>query len=262
MRKIKVRARHLYLLQICLVTAVALAALLAGCGPGAASASLTTYHYDAEKEAWLKDVQSVELQPNSDGTQPEGGNTVIIRLDANNPVKQIVVFEGLVIGGSEPRLEIAGHDTGGAGKLNIGTLLLRRVDADKLDVDNTDVVRVQMDNVVAHDNELDVDVDLVNVVRTGRGGASNLFVGILQSDLADFLKGAGIPDLDSLPANPVTSRETGVRVDRIRILGPSSGEAFVERIIILNSSVFGTIHVHDVDIQDLILKDVSLDDSV
>ena len=215
----------------------------------------TTYYYSAEKEIWLKDVVSVSLPDNPDGTQPKGSNTVIIRLSQSNPVKQIIVVDGLVIGGTEPILEIAGHDTGGTGELNIGTLLFRKVDANELEIHDTDAVRVEMANVVAKDNELDVNVNVVNVVRTGRGGASSLFLGATRTNLAAFL------DLDLLPNNFIPLNETGVRVDRIRILGPSSGAAFVERIIFLHSSIFGRIEVHDVNVQDIILRDTTLDDS-
>ncbi len=215
----------------------------------------TTYHYDAEKETWLKDVVSVSLPDNPDGTRPKGSNTVIIRLSQNNPVKQIIVVDGLLIGGTEPILEIAGHDTGGSGEINIGTLLLKKVDANKLNIHDTDAVRLETTNVVAKDNELDIDVNIVNVVRTGRGGASSLFIGAARSNLAPFL------DLNLLPENFIPTNETGVRADRLRILGPSSGTAFVERIIFVHSSVFGRIEVKDANIQDIILRDVTLDDA-
>ncbi len=218
-------------------------------------ANTTTYYYDVENETWIKDIESVSLPDNPDGSKPKPSNTVIIRLDANNPVKQIVVLDGLVMGGTEPILEIAGHDTGGSGELNIGTLLLKKVDANRLDFDNTDAVDVQMSNVVAQDNELDMDVDVVNVVRAGRGGPSSLFIGATRSVLYSIL------DLNLIPDNFVPPNETGVRIDRLRILGPSSGDAFVERIVILHSSVFGTINVKDVNIHDIILQDVTLDDS-
>ncbi|MBI4188688.1 MAG: hypothetical protein HY529_05740 [Chloroflexi bacterium] len=244
------------LLAVILTAVAALAATEEG-----AQDITTTYHYDAETETWLKDVSTVSLPDNPDGTKPKGSNTVIIRLSENNPVKQIVVIDGLVLGGNEPRLEIAGHDTGGSGELHIGTLLFKKVDADRLEFHDTDAVDVQMQNVVAQDNELDMDVNIVNVVRTGRGGASSLFIGATRAAFEDFLTSPGIPSIDSIPDNFITAKETGVRVDRIRILGPSSGDAFVERIIFLHSSIFGKIEVKDAKIQEIVLKDVTLDDS-
>ncbi|MBI4283236.1 MAG: hypothetical protein HY663_02060 [Chloroflexi bacterium] len=242
---------------VIVVTAVAAA------DPPTVEQVTTTYSYNAKQETWTKDVMSVSLPQDPEGTQPQEGNTVIIRLDQNNPVKQIVILDALVIGGnaSEPRLEIAGHDTGGSGRINIGTLLFKKVDAEKLKIHDTDAVRLQMQNAVAQDNELDIDVDAVNAVRTGRGGPSSLFIGTTRSDLKEFLTIAGIPDIDSLPDNLITKGETGVRVDRIRILGPSSGIAFVERILIVHTSVFGQIEVKDIKAQDIILRDVTVDDS-
>jgi hypothetical protein len=233
-------------------------------------ATLTVYHYDKAREVWVRDVQTVDLVDGPEGAAsgdsaaspaapgPEGSNTVIIKLDHDNPVKQIVIFEALITGRGafDPRLEIAGHDTGGSGRINIGTLLFKQVDAEKLKID-ADVVRLQMQNVVAEDNELDIDIEAVNVVRTARGGPSTLFIGFRRADLDRILD----RDLTSIADTVFPVNETGVRVDRIRILGPSSGTAFVERIIILRTSVLGQIEVRDVKIQDLILRDVTVDDS-
>jgi hypothetical protein len=237
-------------------------------------ATLTTYHYDRNKDLWVRDIQTVYLADNTEGPSNtagngvaspadqarQGSNTLIISLDADNPVKQIVIFEALITGAnaSQPILEIAGHDSAGSsGKINIGTLLFRQVDAEELKID-ADAVRVQLQNTVAEDNELDLDIHAVNVVRTARGGPSSLLLGFRRSELADILD----RDLGLATDTVFFPNETGLRIDRIRILGPSSGTAFVERIVIMRTSALGKIEVRDVRIQDLILRDVTVDDSV
>lgn len=57
-------------------------------------------------------------------------------------------------------------------------------------------------------------------------------------------------------------RETGLRVDRIVIVGPPGSDGFIEHLIVRQTSVFGKIDIEDVEIQNLILKDVTLDDGL
>jgi hypothetical protein len=215
----------------------------------------TTYSYDEEQERWVKSVLEQELAANPDGSYPKGSNTLIIRIDENDPVKKIVIAEALIIRGNEPLLEIAGHDTTGTtGKLNIGTLTIKKVDAEELDID-ADVVRTSIANVAAEDNELDLDLEVVNVVRTGRGGPSSLYIGINPGD--------DLPDLTDDPRVSFSTRDKkGLRVDRIRILGPDTGTGFIETLTVRDSSVFGRIEIKNVEVQELVLQDIFLDDTL
>ncbi len=225
----------------------------------------TVYHYDPVEEQWVKTVLEIPIPDNPDGSSPPGHHTIEIYLSEDNPVKTILIEAALIIdrsGGSGPLLEIKGHEPtgGGDGKINIGTLAFIEVDAEELEID-ADVVRITLENVVAEDDELDLELDIVNVVRIGRGAASTLLLGLSRGSLLEKFGTAG-DDLDlDRRRQGVTSRETGLRVDRIRIIGPDSGTGFVETIVILQSSVFGKIEVDDVKIQDLILEQVSLDNS-
>ncbi len=225
----------------------------------------TVYRYDPVEERWVKTVLEIPIPDNSDGSRPPGHHTIEIHLDEDNPVKAILIEEALIIdesGGTGPLLEILGHDPAGLGdgKINIGTLAFIEVDAERLEID-ADVVRVTLENVVAEDDELDLDLNIVNVVRTGRGAASTLLLGISRFSLLEKF-GTASDDLElERRRRGITGRETGLRVDRIRIIGPDNGTGFVETLVILQSSVFGKIEVADVKIQDLILEQVSLDDS-
>jgi len=223
--------------------------------PQPTKAVTTTYIYDEAQEKWVKSVVEVELPKNSDGSYPRGSNTIEIRLDENDPVKKIVIAEALIIRGNEPLLEIVGHDsTGTDGKINIGTLTFKRIDAEELDID-ADVVRTSTANVAAEDNELDLDLEVVNVVRTGRGGPSTLYIGINAGD--------DLPELQDDPRVTFADREKkGLRADRIRIIGPDTGTGFIETLTIRDSSVFGRIDVRDVEIQNLVLQDIFLDDTL
>ncbi|MBI2831420.1 MAG: hypothetical protein HYX79_04095 [Chloroflexi bacterium] len=182
---------------------------------------------------------------------PASSNTLIIRINENEPVKQIIIFEAQVNpGAAEPLLEINGHDAGGAGKLRIGELKFSKVDAKRLEILETDVVNLTMTNVVAQDNELNVNVNDVAVVEVSGGAASTLVIGARIEDITSL---SNLEDTNLVPA-----QQTGVRVDRIRILGPSSGFGSIERIFIVRSSISGKIEVRNAEIRDLILKDISL----
>jgi hypothetical protein len=218
-----------------------------------------TYNYDPVGERWVKAEESVKVTPNPDGTYPRPSNTIIINVNENNPVKRIIIAEALVINGNEPMFEIngAGDTPLSSGKINFGTVLFDEVDAKQLEVD-ADVVRTSFTNVVAKDNELDLDLDVVNVIRTSRGAASSLFIGISRADLVTDFDTIDTVDIDLIRS---TTRETGIRVDRIRILGPSSGTAFIELLIVKRTAVMGKIDIDNVGIQDFILRQVTLDDN-
>ncbi len=218
----------------------------------------TTYFFDPIQEKWIKITEYVRLLPNPDGSQRRGHHTVIIRLDEDNPVKTIWIEEALVIGGTEPLLEIDGQpDPLGSGTIRICNLIFQKVDAEDLEID-ADVVRVTLENVVAKDNELDLDITVVNVITCGRGGASTLFLGVSRRGLIDKIQ--TLIDVEELDLLGIPERDMGMRIDRIRILGPDSGTGFIEHLIIRRTSVFGEIRVDNVKIQNLIIKDVTLDD--
>ncbi len=149
------------------------------------------------------------------------------------------------------------HTSGSSGNIVICNLLLQKVDAEELEIDEAHVARMELINVVADDDELDIDVEVKNAVRCGRGGASVLFLGVGRQELADK-----IVDIDEFFDFPqgLPRRETGLRVDRIVIVGPSGGDGFIEHLIVRQTSVFGKIEIEDVEIQTLTLKDVTLDD--
>ncbi len=248
---------------------VVLAAVLAGTGVLWAQNQMsidntTAYHYDRVEDRWVKSVLEVVLPDNPDGSHPQGHHTIEIYIDEDNPVKAILIEETLIIdesGSTGPLLEIKGHDpsSGGDGEIHIGTLAFIEVDAEELEID-AEVVRITLENVVADDDELDLDLEIVNVVRVGRGASSTLLLGISRESLLQKF-GTADEDLElARQRRGVTGRETGLRVDRIRIIGPDSGTGYIETIIVLQSSVFGKIEVDDVAIQDLILEEVSLDD--
>ncbi|MDP3879868.1 MAG: hypothetical protein Q8Q07_06150 [Dehalococcoidales bacterium] len=224
--------------------------------------NITTYYrFDPGEERWVKAVVKTGIPENPDGSVSPGHHTIEIFIDENNPVKEILIEETLVIDRSGnltgPLLEIKGHESGGTGKLNIGTLALIEVDAEELKID-ADIMGVTIEKVVAEEDEIDLDLRVVNVVRTGRGAASSLLLGISRDQR---LEKFGTGEKIELGRRGFTAREAGLRVDRIRIIGPESGTGFIETLIIKQSSVFGKIEVDDVKIQDLILKQISLDDS-
>jgi hypothetical protein len=232
---------------------------------------VSTYVYDEVKELWVKTVESTPVPEEPDGTQRVGSHTIEIRLDEDNPVKEIIIQEALITyrgdTSSDPLLQIRGHDfftQFETGEIHIGKLIFMEVDAERMKID-ADVVRTSIENVVAEDNELDLDLYPVNVVRIGRGASSSLFLGVSRTETlrkfnVDFTFGGITNGVVDAPKRGLTSRDTGIRVDRIRIVGPSSGTAFVETLVVLQSSVFGDIEVRDVAIQDLVIRDVSLDD--
>ncbi len=248
---------------IIILAVVALAGTWSPNGPDPIETT-STYTFDPVEEQWVKSVKTISLPPNPDGSQPQGSHTVIIRLDAGNPIKTIWVEEALVIGvsGGTPLLELDGDPNfSGTSTIRICTMVLQKVDAEELEVHDTEVVRVTLENVVAEDDELDIDVEVVNVIRCGRGGSSTLFVGVSREGLIDRI--SGFLSFEELEVGvDIPSNDTGVRVDRIRILGPDSGEAFIENLIIRRTSVFGKIEVKDVKIKDLFLIDVTLDDDL
>ena len=96
-----------------------------------------------------------------------------------------------------------------------------------------------------------------------RCAASSLFLGQTRKDADEI--GENLIDLeraDGINFLALNAKENGLRVDKIRILGPSSGTGFIEKIVVWRTGVDGDIELKNVEIQDLILKDVVLDDSL
>lgn len=187
------------------------------------------YQYDARAQRWVNQIAEIPPQPGS-AARPGMTNTLIIRLQEGNPVREITIDQALIIGGAEPLFQIDGDPSGfGSGNISIGTLTFDKVDAARLEIVRTGVVSSSLTNVVARDNELELSMTTGNVTFVGRG------------------------------ANSLLSFE-GVRFDRLRILGPGGENVHLERLNVTRSSVFGRIEIKDVEIQELVLKDVSLDD--
>ncbi|MBI2852824.1 MAG: hypothetical protein HYX84_06970 [Chloroflexi bacterium] len=187
-----------------------------------------TYEYDAQAQRWISEIKETLLQR---GMQPKTTNTLILRLQADNPVQEIIFDGALIIGGAEPLFEIDGNpaDTDN-GTIRIGTLTFNRVDARRLEIVDTSVVSSNITNVVAHDNELALNTTTANVTFVGRGADSTLSF-------------------------------SNVRFDRVRILGPGGdADGHLERLTVNRSSVLGRIRIEDVKIQELVLTDVSLQD--
>ncbi len=250
---------RLGMLALGVIAAVALATVtLLSSLSSAQELVTTTYRFDPINEEWVKTVETEKLPPNADGSQPKGSHTIVIQLDDDEPVKGIWIEEAL-INGDDPSslLEVRGrHTSTSSGKIVICNLLLQKVDAEELEIDGK-VTRMEFINVVADGDELDIDLEVKNAIRCGRGGASVLFLGVGRQELADK-----IVDIDEFFDFPqgLPRRETGLRADRIVIVGPSGGDGFIEHLIIRQTSVFGKIEIEDVEIQSLILKDVTLDD--
>lgn len=227
----------------------------------------TTYFYDPENEQWIKNEVVVKLPDSPNGTKPKGTNTIIIRVQEDNPVKLIWIAETAIIRkgvATTPLLEINGDEFNTtSSKLNIGQLLFKEVDAQDFRADNNvEVMRFSLSNVVAEDDELKLDLDIVNTVRIMRGAASSLFLGQSRRDADDI--GENLIDVertDGISFLAINARENGLRVDKIRILGPSTGIGFIEDIVVWRTGVDGEIEIKNVEIQDLVLKDVVLDDN-
>lgn len=233
-------------------------------GVRAGIARTTAYSYDPVQDKWVKAVSEVQMPSEPGGPVQQGSNTIEIFLKEDDPVKLIVFAEALITKGNEPLFEIAGRTdptTGTKGDIRICNLIIKQVDAKKLEVHDTKVVRLDSFDVVAQDNELDLEIEPVNVVRCGRGADSALAFGIDRTDIDVGNAENGepvLPLLDILGKD----RDSGLRADRVRILGPEGKNGFIENLIILRSSVFGRIEVRDVKVQNVILDSVTLDDGV
>src|SRR3972149_2748968 len=75
---------------------------------------VSTYVFDSEKELWVKTVESTPVPEETDGTRRTGTHTIEIRLDEDNPVKELYIQEALITHrgdlSGQPLLEIRGHE--------------------------------------------------------------------------------------------------------------------------------------------------------
>ncbi|OGO36591.1 MAG: hypothetical protein A2147_09065 [Chloroflexi bacterium RBG_16_57_8] len=225
--------------SIALVVSLGTVAAAAACGTalpvtqdiGLPTHPTVTYSYDGKAESWVENGKAVGLAQGNNSPTPAPANTLIIQLQADTPIKEIIIDEGFVTGGADPILDIDGDpDDVGGGAIRIGTLTMDTVDARRLQIRDTQVVSSNMTNVVAQDNELELNFQTVTVVFVERGASSVL-------TLKDF------------------------RADRVRILGVGGGvDTHLERLTVTRSSFVRTIRIEDTKIDSLILKNVSLEE--
>ncbi len=247
-----------------LVVAAAALVVLSACGQSNDGKTVTTtYAYDPASAQWVKNVEAVAQVAQEEGATPVPSNTIEIFLDEEEPVKAIIIAEALIRKGTQPLLEIAGQPnsvTSTRGDIRICNLIIKDVDAEELDIHDTEAVSFDSLDVAAKDNELDVEIEPVNVARCGRGGTSVISLGVERGDLD--IENVEVNNNSSLLAILGKTKDSGLKVDRVRILGPEGKSGYVETVIVLRTSVFGRIEVRDVKVQDLLLNGISLDDNV
>jgi len=191
-----------------------------------------------------------------------GPSTITARLLPNEPVKEIAAREVLLVGSpQEPTLEIAGQDdtAGTTGRIVICKLVLRKVDARELAAFNVEIKSLSAVNTfVPSLNILNpAPLDIVNpgpVVDCGRGGTAVLALGVKSLEQGDLQAQTG--------QGPTTAVNTevreGVRLNQLRILGPTGAEGFIETLVLERSSVFGRIELRNLQIKELVLDSVTV----
>ncbi len=238
-------ARHLRIT----VSVVGLAAVVIAIGAvvqsGAdrgASSPVLSYQFDEATGKWVMATESFGMRPGPGLGSPRSTNTVIIRVRKADPVKDITIENALVAGGSDPIIEISGQANGSGtqGHLNIGALSFVGVDAKRLRIVATEAVMVSTTNAVDKDDELDMNVTTVGVVVVSQGGMTKFTIGSTNPD----------------------GPTGGVRIDRIRILGPEGDTGFIENLTVRGTAAQGNVLVSNVKAQSITLNSVSLDDGV
>jgi hypothetical protein len=191
-----------------------------------------------------------------------GQSTITARLLPNEPVKEIAAREVLLVGSPlEPTLEIAGQaqvdlatGTTVTGRIVICKLVLRKVDARELAVDNV-VVKILSPPVNTIIPPLPIGfVDPGLVVDCGRGGTAVLALGVESLEQGDLQ--AGTAQGPTAAVN--TEGREGVRLNQLRILGPPGVEGFIETLVLERSSVFGRIELRNLQIKELVLDSVTV----
>jgi hypothetical protein len=182
-------------------------------------------------------------------------STITARLLPNEPVKEIAAREVLLVGSPlEPTLEIAGQDdpaAGTTGRIVICKLVVRNVDARELAAVNVEAKFLSaVDTFAASPLNVVVNPDLV--VDCGRGGIAVLALGVESLEQGELQTGQG-------PTAAVnTEGREGVRLNRLRILGPPGAEGFIETLVLERSSVFGRIELRNLQIKELVLDSVTV----
>lgn len=206
-----------------------------------------TYSFDSEGEVWNENVNVLAV-PNGD----VGSNTIIIQLKENEPVKEISLKEVLLINSpNEPTLEIAGSNDP-HGEIHICKLIFKKVESEEFHVEDTEAVSMAAINVKG-DNSIEITVNPVNDVRCGRGGVAVLALGVPTSEVA-----AAASEVGPLLVVDTDGHE-GLLENRIKILGPTGNNGFIETLIVEDSSVFGRIELRHLRIQEFILDNVTVE---
>jgi hypothetical protein len=185
-----------------------------------------------------------------------GSSTITVRLLPKEPVKEIAAREVLLVASPlEPTLEIAGQDdpaTGTTGRIVICKVVLRKVDAQAIAAFNVEAQSLTAAGVVAPGG-INVVVNPALVVDCGRGGTAVLALGVESLELGDLQ-----PETAQGPTHAVdTAGREGVRLSRLRILGPAGAEGFIESLVLERSSVFGRIELRNLQIKELVLDAVT-----
>ena len=190
-----------------------------------------------------------------------GPSTITARLLPNEPVKEIAAREVLLVGSPvEPTLEIAGQDdpaAGTTGRIVICKLVLRKVDVKELTAANVEINSLSAVDIAVPNPLLVALNSLVNpalVVDCGRGGDAVLALGVESLEQGDLQAATA-----QGPTSAVnTGGREGVRLNRLRILGPPGAEGFIETLVLERSSVFGRIELRNLQIKELVLDSVTI----
>jgi hypothetical protein len=234
---------------------------LAACGGDGSSsagsdgpvATTTTVTWDSPNEVWVDAARSAAAVDGSTSS-----STLEVKLPANEAVKAVLASEvQLVNSPDQPTLEIAGQDdlvTGESGSIVICKLVVRKVDIEELVVENVQASRVTVVDF-ASEHGLDVEVDPVNVIRCGRGGVGVLALGVESAEDGDLVFD---PTRDSIRVFATDGRE-GVRMNKVRILGPEGDDGFIETLVLNRSSVFGRVELRNLKVKELVIETVTVD---
>jgi len=186
-----------------------------------------------------------------------GPSTITTRLLPNEPVKEIAAREVLLVGSPlEPTLEIAGQDdpaAGTTGRIVICKLVLREVDARELAAINVEAKFLSaVGTFVPSPLTVVVNPDLV--VDCGRGGIAVLALGVESLEQGELQADTG----QGSSALVNTEGREGLRLNKLRVLGPPGASGFIETLVLERSSVFGRIVLRNLQIKELVLDSVTV----
>ena len=245
-----------------LLAALCGALLLAACGRhdgGTADSpqvKTTGVTWDSANQRWVDASRVVPAPAGSSSS-----STLEVKLPPNEAVKLVVAREvQLVNSPFEPTLEIAGRDdsaTGLSGSIVICKMIIRKVDIEELFVENVVASHVTVVDF-ASDQELNITVNPVNVIRCGRGGVGVLALGAETTEDPGLLDPFPVVDLLGTVRVFSTRGAEGVRMNQVAILGPEGDEGFIETLILDHSSVFGRVELRNLLIKELIIDSVTV----